>query len=111
MNFNTWRELQPVQDAAQNLGFTLAQCLSWQDFGERFRAANDKNVGHLVNRAREIADRLSSGELPVMIAMLHAADFSYQADELSGGEIWSRLDYTHGDHAIAVALAIWRPGH
>ncbi|MEQ9065081.1 MAG: hypothetical protein RLO18_00090 [Gimesia chilikensis] len=111
MDFNTWKDLQPVQDAAENLGFNLAAGVSWQHFGERFRTANDKNVGHLVNRAREIADRLSSGELPVMLAMLHAADFSYQADELSRGEIWSMLDRTHGDHATAVALAIMKPGH
>ena len=111
MNFNTWKQLQPVKDAAENLGFNIAACVSWQHYGERFRAANDKNVGHLVNRAREIADRLSSGELPVMLALLHAADFSAQADELSRGETWSMLDYTHGDHVAAVALAIMKPGH
>lgn len=109
MDFETWKELQPVQGAARHLGFDLGKCVDWQDYGGRFRFANTKDVGNLVNRAREIAGVLSSGELPVLLAMLHAADFSRQADELSQGEIWTKLDYTHGDHATAVALAIMRP--
>ncbi len=108
MNFNTWKTLDPVEDIAHKLGFDVSQCSSWDDYGSRFRAANGKDVGRLVTRAAEIAHHLPAGELSVLAAMLHAADFSRQADTLCGGATWKGLDRTHGDDATAVALAILR---
>lgn len=108
MDFNTWKTLDPVEDIARKLGFDVSRCGSWDDYGSRFRAANDKDVGHLVTRAKEIAGVLTTGELAVLQAMLHAADFSRQADELCEGATWKGLDRTHGDNATAVALAIMR---
>lgn len=106
MNFETWKNLDPVEDVARKLGFDVSRCRSWSEYGERFRATNDKDVGHLVTRAKEIEGHLSTGELAVLQAMLHAADFSWLADELAGKGTWQRLDRVHGDHATAVALAI-----
>lgn len=108
MNFNTWKTLDPVEDIARKLGFDVASCRNWDDYGSRFQAANDRDVGHLVTKAKELAGVLSMGELPVLQAMLHAADFSRQADEISEERTWRRLDHTHGDNATAVALAIMR---
>jgi len=108
MDFKTWKTLDPIEDIARKLGFDLSRCSSWDDYGSRFRAANDKDVGHLVKRAKEIASHLSTGELSVLQAMLHAADFSRQADEISEERTWRRLDNTYGDNATAVALAIIR---
>lgn len=56
----------------------------------------------------KIADALSPGELSVLAAMLHAADFSRQADALCEETTWRGLERTHGDNATAVALAIMR---
>jgi hypothetical protein len=108
MDFSTWKTLDPVEDIARKLGFDIDSCRSWDDYSRRFQATNDKDVGHLVKRAKEIAGVLSTGELPVLQAMLHAADFSRQADEIAEKRTWRRLDYTHGDNATAVALAILR---
>lgn len=108
MDFNTFKNLDPVEDVARKLGFDIARCQSWDDYTSRFQAANDRDVGHLVKRAKELAGVLSTGELPVLQAMLHAADFSRQADEISEERTWRRLDYTYGDNATAVALAIMR---
>lgn len=108
MDFSTWKTLDPVEDIAHKLGFDVSRCSSWDDYGSRFRATNDKDVGHLVTRAAEIADDLTAGELSVLAAMLHAADFSRQADTLCEGATWKGLDRTHGDEATAVALAILR---
>lgn len=108
MNFKTWKTLDPVEDMARKLGFDISLCNDWDDYGHRFQAANDRDVGHLVKRAKKIAGILSTGELPVLQAMLHAADFSRQADEISEERTWRRLDSTYGDNATAVALAIMR---
>ncbi|MBB4282618.1 hypothetical protein GGE43_002535 [Agrobacterium tumefaciens] len=108
MDFSTWKTLDPVEDIAHKLGFDVSRCGSWDEYGSRFRAANDKDAGHLVTRAKEIAGVLTTGELAVLQAMLHAADFSRQADELCEGATWRGLDRTHGDNATAVALAIMR---
>jgi hypothetical protein len=108
MNFDTWKNLDPVEDIAHKLSFDVSRCSSWDDYSSRFQAANDRDVGHLVKRAKEIAGVLSTGELPVLQAMLHAADFSRQADALAEGTTWKGLDNTHGDNATAVALAIIR---
>jgi hypothetical protein len=105
MDFDAFKHLDPVEDIARKLGFDIGSCRSWDDYGSRFQAANDKDAGHMV---KEIAGILSTGELPVLQAMLHAADFSRQADEISEERTWRRLDYTHGDNATAVALAIMR---
>lgn len=108
MDFSTWKTLDPVEDIAYKLGFDIGSCRSWNDYSSRFQTANDRDVGHLVKRAKEIAGVLSTGELPVLQAMLHAADFSRQADEIAEERTWRRLDYTQGDNATAVALAILR---
>ncbi|MBY3531840.1 hypothetical protein HFN68_02610 [Rhizobium laguerreae] len=108
-SFATWKMLSPVTEMADRLGFDIEQCIDWEEYGDRFRAANDKDEGHMVKSARDLFTGLSTGERPVLAAMLHAADFSWLADELSGQETWTRLSRTYGDHAAAVALAIMRP--
>ncbi|MDK4739411.1 hypothetical protein PH547_11055 [Rhizobium sp. CNPSo 3464] len=108
MDFKVWKQLSPVQQMADRLGFNgaLAECQNWDDYTARFIATNDD--GRMVKTARQLFDYLSTGERPVLAAMLHAADFSRIADQLSGTETWSRLDRTYGDHAVAVGLAIMR---
>jgi hypothetical protein len=108
MDFNSWKKLDPVVDIAGKLVFDIGRCTDWADYGTRFRAANDRNVGYMVTRATELAAVLSTGELPVLQAMLYAADFSRQADGIGEGQTWRRLDNTYGDNATAVALAILR---
>jgi hypothetical protein len=109
MDFKTWKQLPPVQQMAHRLGFDadLAECLDWDDYTASFIAANDDN-GRMVTKARGLVGYLSTGERPVLAAMLHAADFSRVADELAEQETWRQLDRTYGDHAAAVALAILR---
>lgn len=107
--FSVWKSLAPVQGMAARLGFedTLSQCQSWDDYTRQFIRANDAD-GRMVKAAEGLWGYLSTGERPVLAAMLHAADFSRSADRFSDGETWSALDRTYGDHATAVALAILR---
>lgn len=109
MDFNTWKHLAPVQSMAHRLGFdaAFAECNDWDDYTTRFIAANDDG-GRMVKKAQSLVGYLSTGERPVLAAMLHAADFSRFADELAEKETWRQLDRTYGDHAAAVALAILR---
>jgi hypothetical protein len=109
VSFGTWKQLDPIEDIARKLNFDIKRCSSWVDFGEQFRAANGKDVGTMVQRARAIASHLSAGERSVLQAVLHAADFSWLADELHHKGTWDLLSYTRGDHAVAVALVIAKP--
>lgn len=109
MDFTTWKNLDPVQGIAARLDFgsTLADCQDWDDYTARFISANDKG-GRMVKAAEDLWGYLSTGERPVLAAMLFAADFSRFADRFFEGGTWSALDRTDGDHAVAVALAILR---
>jgi hypothetical protein len=109
MDFKVWKQLPAVQEMATRLGFgdVLAESRDWNDYNIQFTAAN-YNDGRVVRAARSVFGDLSTGERPVLAAMLHAAGFSKLADELCGAENWSRLDSTYGDHAVAVGLAIMR---
>lgn len=109
MDFNTWKHLAPVQSMAERLDFasSLALCEDWDDYTTRFIRANDDG-GKMVKAAEDLWGYLSTGERPVLAAMLHAADFSRFADRFSENATWTALDRTYGDHAAAVALAILR---
>lgn len=109
MTFTTWKNLDPVQGMGSRLNFedALALCHNWDDYKRRFIQANNAD-GCMVKAAKDLWGYLSTGERPVLAAMLHAADFSRFADEFSGGGTWSALDRTYGDHAAAVGLAIMR---
>lgn len=106
--FMRWARLPPVLQMAQRLNLDILDCTDWDDFTELFGDENDLSGGQLIERIRKLACLLSSGELPVLLAMLHAADYSRVADELSGDNLWRKLDQTSVDHAEAVALPIRR---
>ncbi|MBR0555008.1 hypothetical protein J5J10_04875 [Ciceribacter sp. L1K23] len=109
MDFNTWKTLPPVEEMATRIGFgaELSRSLNWDDYTSRFIQANDDG-GKIVKAAQDLWGYLSTGERPVLAAMLHAADFSSFADRWSDGEVWRDLDRTYGKHAAAVAFAILR---
>lgn len=106
--FGRWKSLAPVRQMAARVGLNIDPCRSWGDYTEAFCAENDRTGGDLIKRARSAAGVLSTGEVPVLLAMLHAADYDRVADQLSGKDIWWRFARTSGDHAEAVALAIMR---
>lgn len=106
--FDRWKSLPPIADMARRIDLDISNCQSWSDYTQRFCAMNDQTDGKLVENIRQLVGVVSTGEVPVLLAMLHAADYSRVADELSGDDIWRRLDYTHGDCAEAVGLAIMR---
>lgn len=109
MDFNTWKNLPPVEDIAYRLRFAtaLAQSQDWNDYTARFIAANDDD-GQMIKAARELFGDLETEERPILAAMLHAADFSRIADELSENMTWWRFSRIGGENATAVALAILR---
>lgn len=107
-HFMRWKLLPPTQDMAERLKLDLRDCHMWGDFTNLFCDENDRTQGDLVERIRKLACVVSTGEVPVLQAMLHAADYSRVADEIAGDDNWRRLSRTSGDHAEAVALAIMR---
>lgn len=106
--FDRWKALPTIVEMAGRVKLDISECLSWSDYTRVFCAENNRTDGKLVESIRQLAGAVSSGELPVLLAMLHAADYSRIADELDGEDIWRRLDYTHGNCAEAVGLAIMR---
>jgi hypothetical protein len=106
--FKRWKSLDPVRHMADRLNLEIRPCQTWEDYTAVFAEENDRTDGQLVEIARSEIGVLSTGEIPVLLAMLHAADYNRVADELCGGDIWWRLSRTSGDHAEAVALAIMR---
>jgi hypothetical protein len=106
--FDRWKSLPPVVDMAGRIKLDISNCRSWSDYRQRFCAMNDQTDGNLVETIRQLVGVVSTGEVPVLLAMLHAADYSRVADELGGDDIWRRLDYTYGECAEAVGLAIMR---
>lgn len=106
--FKRWKSLDPVRHMADRLNLEIRPCQTWEDYTAVFADENDRTNGQLVERVRSEIGVLSTGETPVLLAMLHAADYDRVADELSGTDIWWRLSRTSGDHAEAVALAIMR---
>jgi hypothetical protein len=106
--FLRWKSLRPVMEIAGRIGLNIGDCQNWSDYAEAFRAEKDLSNGDLIQRARREFFLLSTGEVPVLMSMLHAADYSHVADELAGNNYWRRLDRTCGDHAEAIALAITR---
>lgn len=91
VGFAAWKRLKPVQLMAHQLDFatSLNECEDWDDYTARFIAANDSGSG-IVNAAQTLFGDLESEERPVLAAMLHAADFSGIADDLSESLTWWR---------------------
>lgn len=107
--FDRWKSLPPVVDMARRIELDISNCQSWSDYTQRFCAMNDQTDGKLVETVRQLVGVVSTGEVSVLLAMLHAADYSRVADELGGNDIWRQhLDYTYGECAEAVGLAIMR---
>ncbi len=107
-HFLRWKVLPPVQDMAERVGLDISLCHSWSDYTEAFCDENNRSSGGLVKRVKHMAGVVSTGELPVLLGMLHAADYSRIADEIGGEDVWRRFDRTHGQCAEAAALAIMR---
>lgn len=109
MDFERWKRLPPVSYIAGALAFDeqLSLCSDWDDYTRRFIAANSGH-GRLTDAARKLSRKLSTGEVTVLAAMLHAADCSHIADEISGKHVWKRLEPSRGDYATAAKLAIMR---
>lgn len=104
MNFKTFRD-GPGGEICLRLGLDISGLICWRDYVAAV-AMLARRDNALVKAARQLP--LSSGERAVLAAALHAADYSWLADELDEGRTWWRLDITHGDHAAAVAACILR---
>lgn len=109
MDFDRWKQLPPVVHLAKSLSFDteLSLCVDWNDYKTRFVAANGDD-GHLIAAAKTLSLKLSTSEISVLAAMLHAGDFSYVADQIDDTGPWQRFGRIHGDYADAVAFAIMR---
>lgn len=108
MDFKFWKSLSPVQQMATRLGCTqsLSQSDNWPEYKSSMMRA-DAN-GEIVAAANRIFGKLSSGERPILAAMLHAADFSAIADRLTGDSTWTSISNASGEYSLAIALAIAR---
>jgi hypothetical protein len=108
VDFGHWKSLDPVKEMCGRLGLDLNGCQTWSGFTEYVVETNRASGRTWVGKVREEEGSMSLGERPVLWAMLHAADFSWLADELSDGRFLRKVEDTHGDHRRAVALALLR---
>ncbi len=107
----TFREFRdgPAGDLACRMGLDISGCISWRHFTDMAVAYNNCE-GRLVEAGRRLYGIASTGEKPVVCALLAAADFAWLADELCDHptSLWWQLERTCGVHARAVAAAILR---
>lgn len=108
VDFQHWKSLDPVKEMCGRLGLDLNGCQTWSGFTEYVVEANRASGRTWVGKVREEEGSMSSGERPVLWAMLHAADFSWLADELSDGRFLRKVEDTDGEYRRAVALALLR---
>jgi hypothetical protein len=85
----------------------LDACNGWDEYTASFQRANGSE-GRLVAAARKLTKLLSFGEISVLMAMLHAADYSHVADEIGGKGLWTRFARTREDFTDAIVFAIKR---
>lgn len=105
LGFSDFRD-GPAGDLCTRVGLSLAGVTSWSAFASHFQQVNKRSEGALVERLMGFP--ASSGETALIMAILHAADYSRFADDLAGGKAWHLLEYAHDDYAAAVAAAIFR---
>jgi hypothetical protein len=108
LGFSDFRD-GPAGDLCTRVGLSLAGVTSWSAFASHFQQVNKRSEGALVERLMGFP--ASSGETALIMAILHAADYSRFADDLAGGKAWHLLEYAHDDYAAAVAAAIFRRGY
>lgn len=94
----------PGGHMAGRLGVQIDQCETWQDFGVACRHAN--RGAKFTDKAVKMGGVLSSGEVSVLCALLHAADYSSVADSIASDGTWYRLSRTIGPHGEAVLACI-----
>jgi len=96
----------PAADICRKAGLSITKLGSWNQYTEAFQIMSEKTDYELPKRFQTMP--ASSGEVAVIQAILHAADYSRYADEIE--RTWGRLDYVTGEHAEAVAASILRRG-
>lgn len=105
LNFQTFKS-GPAGELCQRVDLRLDDICSWAAFAALFQRRNKETNGDLVERLMNIP--ASSGEICVIQAILHAADYSRFSDELADNSAWDRLHCVYDEHAEAVAAAILR---
>lgn len=95
----------PGGEICRRIGLDVSGLTDWRDYTAAVAALAGRDNG-LVAAVRSAC--LSSGERAVLAAALHAADYSWLADEVDDGRTWRRLDNTHDAFAMAVAACILR---
>lgn len=86
----------PAKGVLKKIGFDLSRCKTWRDYTDRF--IDEQNRLERIDEDDTLTKRaerafLSTGEMSVMIAALHAADYSRQADELCEAPWSQKLQY------------------
>ena len=81
----TFREFRdgPAGDLACRMGLDISGCISWRHFTDMAVAYNNCE-GRLVEAGRRLYGIASTGEKPVVCALLAAADFAWLAAQFKG---------------------------
>ena len=90
------------------LGLDISACQSWRGYTHAMVRFNDMSDGSLVAAAKRLHGVISSSERAVLHAALAAGDFAAQADEMSEGSTWVRLDKLGDTARESVAAAVLR---
>ncbi|MBO9136899.1 hypothetical protein J5289_21690 [Rhizobium sp. B230/85] len=96
----------PANKICRKAGLNIDQCATFGEYTEAFQAL-DRKIGHKLGDFF-LTLPASTGETAVIQAILHAADYSRFADQMTPGDVWQRFQYVSGEHAETVAAAILR---
>jgi hypothetical protein len=92
----------------QRLGLDISGCMHWLDYTRTAVAYNTETDGSLLAAARRLHSVASQGELALIEAILMAADFGWQADDLAAGAAWQNAAATHSERLLAVIACLMR---
>ena len=93
----------PGADIARRIfAFAISNLESWADF--RAAVAGASNKPGFLERIQDEIPRMSSSEEAIALAILHAADYGDQADQLDGHflRLFRQCSGSHRDAALAV---------
>lgn len=95
-------------EICKRIGLDISPCGTWNEYTGAMIEYNNRPFGRMVEAAMRLNGVASSGERAVLHAVLAAGNFSAQADELSGGNTWDRMDGLGDKARESIAAAILR---
>lgn len=110
--YESFRDGVGGQFVRREFGVDLAGTVTWLELKEMILASRRKaGVSATVDAWRDRYHTMSTGDRALMLAVLHAADYTWLADELQAEcerSFFDLMESVHGEWAWAIAACIAR---